>query len=323
MISDNSSWDGGGIYNYSYGANATVTVDNSTFSGNWVPVGYGGAIFNYRVGGSATVTVNNGTFSGNSAPAGRVGGIYNTGGLTIGNTILNAGPSGQNIYSSGTVTSLGYNLSSDDASTFLNQTGDLNSTDPMLGPLQDNGGPTFTHELLTGSPAIDAGDPSFTPPPDYDQRGIGFNRVVNGRIDIGAFEVQTIVCPQPQGYWKTNPEWPVTSLTLGGQTYTKAELLRILRTRAGGDASLILAYQLIAAKLNIANGANGTPVTSTITDADAVLSLYSGKLPYRVRPNSTNGHRMVSDAAVLNNYNNGLLTPGCTPTPTPTPRPTP
>jgi hypothetical protein len=59
----------------------------------------------------------------------------------------------------------------------------------MLGPLQNNGGPTFTHELLTGSPAIDAGDPSFTPPPNYDQRGPGFNRVVNGRIDIGAFEV--------------------------------------------------------------------------------------------------------------------------------------
>ena len=56
------------------------------------------------------------------------------------------------------------------------------------GPLQDNGGLTFTHELLVGSPAIDAGDPSFTPPPDFDQRGTGFARVVNGRIDIGAFE---------------------------------------------------------------------------------------------------------------------------------------
>ncbi len=41
----------------------------------------------------------------------------------------------------------------------------------MLGPLQNNGGPTFTHELLTGSPAIDTGNPSFTPPPANDQRG--------------------------------------------------------------------------------------------------------------------------------------------------------
>jgi hypothetical protein len=95
----------------------------------------------------------------------------------------------------GTVTSLGYNLSSDDASGFLNQTSDQNSTDPMLGPLQDNGGPTFTHALLTGSPAINAGDPNFNPnnfnpPMLYDQRGTGFARVVNNRIDIGAFEVQ-------------------------------------------------------------------------------------------------------------------------------------
>jgi len=51
--------------------------------------------------------------------------------------------------------------------------------------------------------------------------------------------------------------------------------------------------------LNIANGSDGTPVTSTIADADAVLSLYTGKLPYRVRPNRTNGQRMVNDAATL------------------------
>ena len=104
---------------------------------------------------------------------------------------------------------------------------------------------------------------------------------------------------------------------LGSQTYTKTELLAILGTPVGkgtqADASLILADQLIAAKLNIANGADGTPVTSTIADADAVLSLYPGKLPYHVRTNTTNGHRMVNDANVLNNYNNGLLTPGCTP----------
>src|SRR5213075_2092208 len=44
---------------------------------------------------------------------------------------------------------------------------------------------------LSGSPAIDAGDPNFTPPPFFDQRGSGSSRVVNGRIDIGSFEVQT------------------------------------------------------------------------------------------------------------------------------------
>jgi len=54
----------------------------------------------------------------------------------------------------------------------------------MLGPLQDNGGPTFTHALLPGSPAIDAGDSKFTPPPFYDQRGTPFVRVFNGRMTL-------------------------------------------------------------------------------------------------------------------------------------------
>jgi hypothetical protein len=65
----------------------------------------------------------------------------------------------------------------------------------MLGPLQDNGGPTFTHALLPGSVAIDAGDPNFISPPDDDQRG--FFRVYNGRLDIGAFEVQPTPTPTP------------------------------------------------------------------------------------------------------------------------------
>jgi hypothetical protein len=112
--------------------------------------------------------------------------------VSLANTILNAGKSGPNIDNDeGTVTSLGYNLSSDEGGGVLTEPGDQVNTDPLLGPLQNNGGPTLTHALLAGSPAIDAGDPSFTPPPFYDQRGPGFQRVVNGRIDIGSFEVQT------------------------------------------------------------------------------------------------------------------------------------
>jgi len=60
--------------------------------------------------------------------------------------------------------------------------------DPLLGPLQDNGGPTQTHALLAGSPAIDAGNNAYAT--DWDQRGEGFPRIVNGIIDIGAFEYQ-------------------------------------------------------------------------------------------------------------------------------------
>jgi hypothetical protein len=130
-------------------------------------------------------------------------------------------------------------------------------------------------------------------------------------------------CPLTQGYWKNHPNaWPVNSLMLGSQTYTKAELLNILNTPSGGDASLILAKQLIAAKLNIAAGSDPTPVSSTITHADSLLSMFSGKLPYHVNPSSAIGQMMVSDGDTLDNYNNGHLTPGCSgQRGQPTPRP--
>jgi YVTN family beta-propeller protein len=124
----------------------------------------------------------------------------------------------------------------------------------------------------------------------------------------------TFACPLGQGFWKNNTgAWPVTSLPLGSQTYTQAELLALFDTPPTGDASLILADQLIAAKLNLANGADPTPISATIADADRLLSGFTGKLPYHVRPSSTTGQAMVDDATVLESYNNGELTPECTP----------
>jgi CSLREA domain-containing protein len=68
------------------------------------------------------------------------------------------------------------------------------NTDPVLGPLQNNGGPTDTHALLPGSPAINAGPVPSTISTDqvgsFDQRGAPYNRVSGGAIDIGANEVQ-------------------------------------------------------------------------------------------------------------------------------------
>jgi hypothetical protein len=202
---------GGGIANY-----GTLTFTNSTVSDNYaygqhdgIPWGHGGGI----VGG---VAFNNSTLSGNSAnlSAGGIegsgtimnstisgnnnGGISVNGTLEIGNTILKAGASGPNISNhGGTITSAGYNVSSDNGGGYLMGPGDQINTDPMLGSLQDNGGPTFTHALLPGSPAIDAGDPNFTPPPLYDQRGNPFVRVFNSRIDIGSFEKQPPRRPMP------------------------------------------------------------------------------------------------------------------------------
>ena len=188
-FSSNMASEGGGIYNSGSGM---LTSSNSTFSGNAASE-TGGGVFNI-----GTLQLANSTFSDNSA-AFLAGGILNFNNLGIGNTILKRGDSGENIYSNsqGIVTSLGYNLSSDDGGNILTGPGDQINTDPLLGPLQDNGGPTFTHALLPGSPAIDAGDPNFTPPPFYDQRGPGFDRVRNGRIDVGSFEVQAGTTPTP------------------------------------------------------------------------------------------------------------------------------
>ena len=94
--------------------------------------------------------------------------------MTIGSTILNGGE-GENLYNYGTVTSLGYNLSNDAGGGLLIGMGDRINTDPMLGPLQDNGGPILTHAPLTGSPAIDSGK-NFTAEAS-DQRGAGFVRM--------------------------------------------------------------------------------------------------------------------------------------------------
>jgi hypothetical protein len=180
-----ASSEGAGVYNA-----GTLTISNSTFSSN-AAHGSGGVCIN---GGMLFIT--NSTLSGNSALTGG-GGVYNIGTLHIGNSVLKRGDSGANISNAngGTVMSLGYNVSSDDGSGFLTSPGDQINTDPLLGPLQNNGGPTFTHALLQGSPAIDAGDPTFTPPPFYDQRGSDFLRVRNGRIDVGSFEVQAGTTP--------------------------------------------------------------------------------------------------------------------------------
>jgi len=78
--------------------------------------------------------------------------------------------------------------------TLVDQGGNLMGVEARLGPLADNGGPTQTHELLPGSPAINAGPnplPAF-PGNEFDQRGEGYARVVAGVVDIGAYEVQPI-----------------------------------------------------------------------------------------------------------------------------------
>jgi len=112
-------------------------------------------------------------------------------------------------------------------------------------------------------------------------------------------------CTFTQGYWKNHPDaWPVNSLTLGTVTYTKAQLIQIFNEPAKGNGLVSLAHQLIAAKLNIANGADPTPILATINAADAQIGnlvvppIGSGFLD----PDETD-----ANAQILDDYNNGKL----------------
>jgi hypothetical protein len=152
--------------------------------------GSGGAIY----ASSGSVVVTNLTIVENSAKGGR-GGVSRSDGpssggaffvsngavVSIVNTILANSSSGSNCF--GVLTDAGHNISSDGSCNF-SSAGSLNNTDPKLGPLGNYGGPTATIPLLSGSPAIDAGDAAACPATD--QRGV--TRPYGAACDIGAFE---------------------------------------------------------------------------------------------------------------------------------------
>ena len=163
-----------------------ATIVNSTVSGNVSTVWHGGGIF--HTDGELTVT--NSTFSGNVAPAGTAAGILVAtfgapANATLTNNVLegNGGAFACAIEGGGaaTITSGGSNVIND-GSCNPNGTTDQSFTDALLGPLADNGGPTLTHALLAGSPAIDAADTGVCPATD--QRGVARDAA----CDVGAFE---------------------------------------------------------------------------------------------------------------------------------------
>jgi predicted outer membrane repeat protein len=226
---DNSArMQGGAIYNFNRLGTGT-TITNSTFSGNSA-LTQGGAIDADSINGDVALTVINSTMTGNSAhkggamfiqfadsvglvvrcctisansvdSEGQGGGMIVQGAFTLVDTIVagntrgshdaavtddiqgnvNLGRSGHNLIGDGTNSNM-----TDGVSGNIVGTAD-SPVNPGLGPLQDNGGPTPTMALLAGSPALQAGTTDGAP--DTDQRGLP--RVVNGLIDIGAFEVQS------------------------------------------------------------------------------------------------------------------------------------
>lgn len=201
-ISNNTVYgDGGGIYIF---GSSNLTITNSTLSGN-IAQSNGGGLYNAAVTTTATlenVTVAANKAGTNSTVKGNGGGIYWSGGsLFIHNSLIadNSAvyaPSGSTHHNDcsinpGMLISRGYNLvGRSNGCNWTAAAGDHlgtngNPINPKLGPLGSNGGPTFTHALLAGSPAVNAGDPAHRPA--VDQRG--FPRS-DGACDIGAYELQ-------------------------------------------------------------------------------------------------------------------------------------
>ena len=214
-ISENVAVEGGG--GIEVDQVSTAEVVNSTISGNEAALG--GGLYVYY----GDVILTNTTFSDNSANYG--GGVYlidGTGSLT--NTII-ANSNGDDCVLAGTA-SIDTNVNN------LIEDGTCNpllSGDPNLGPLQDNGGLTETHALLSGSIAIDAGDNAGAAGLGFDQRGPGFDRIVNEIVDIGAFEVQ--LSPPPTSVPEPSSLMGLAILGMGALTLRKRKLAQRKKTK--------------------------------------------------------------------------------------------
>jgi CSLREA domain-containing protein len=246
----------GGIANIG----STLTLANSTISGNTATGGAGGGINNFGAIGPfkvSTATLNNVTIANNSAPAG--GGIANGGTFKLKNSLIAGNSAGSAPDCSGTLASQGYNLFGNSAGCgglTDGVSGDrvgsaAHPLDPKLGPLQANGGATFTRALLSDSPAIDAGSPASCAA--IDQRGIA--RPQGARCDIGAYEFdgiikqsQTISFAPLSNKTLGDPPFPVSATASSGLpvTYTasgKCSISGSLVTLTGAESCTITAHQ--------------------------------------------------------------------------------
>lgn len=199
--------DGGGVHGADYSGRDTILV-NSTVSGNRAS-GDGGGI--YYANTYETMQLRNATVTANTADSdanesGNGGGIVSAGGpLTLSHTIVAGNFDNSPIVKypecDGTITSEGYNLILTISPTCIvtgTTTGNIIGVNPNLSPLADNGGPTPTHALWPGNPAVDNGDPAGCTDETgalltTDQRG--YARPMDGsgdgfpHCDIGAFEL--------------------------------------------------------------------------------------------------------------------------------------
>jgi hypothetical protein len=159
----------------------------------------------------------------------------------------------------------------------LSSNGNLLNKNPLLGTLQDNGGPTQTIALLEGSPAINAGDNALAVDPQgnpltTDQRSAGFARISGGTVDIGAFEVQTTdttvaltASSSPSVYGQAVTLTATVSLTLSGTQAT------------AGTVTFLDGSTVLARGVPVSASGQATFSTSGLTaGTHALLAKYSG-----------------------------------------------
>jgi hypothetical protein len=189
LVSDNTADSGGGVF--MFGAGDTLQVSDSTISGNHARGAAGGVYSKYR-----PVTVANSTITQNTAVFDFGAGLYLAAGADLQSNIIAGNTSNDGLRTSdvgGNASAAITGANNLVIDSTLTLPVDTILADPMLGPLQDNGGRTWTHALLPGSPAIDHGNNVLGI--DIDQRAFddtvssrGYERVVGPSADIGAFE---------------------------------------------------------------------------------------------------------------------------------------
>jgi hypothetical protein len=193
------SFGGGGIDNLATLRMTNCTVSGNSYAGEFPAVGGAGILnstedLEYLGGTNAVMYLTDCTIVSNNLPnvgnPGTGGGIMNQGTVYVQDSIIANNVSND---FAGTLTSLGYNLIGNTNGCTLtnNLAGNIYGVDPLLGPLQYNGGTTLTHALLAGSPAIDAGPANAAP--FTDERGV--SRPQGAADDIGAYEYSIIPPP--------------------------------------------------------------------------------------------------------------------------------
>ncbi len=214
--------------------------------------------------------------------------------------------------------------------------------DPALRFCDFTGDPTLHLSVETASYRLPSGAGIRTEPGDlFDATGVATNHLdilesgtpyvfrafvrgdENGLASdySGTLRVSTFSAECTQGFWKNHPDvWPPTAtpMLLGTVSYTAAQLMDIFQTPAQGNGLVSLAHQLIATKLNLANGSDPLPLGSTIADADALIG---GQVVPPVGAGSLDPQQTDALTQVLDNFNNGRLG-GVLPCPTAVPRTT-